>query len=63
MCEVKYVFYFREMGDMANERREGGRLGESRERERERRRRRKGYPTPLHRMICVGSLRAFFVYV
>ena len=32
-------------------------------RERERRRRRKGYPTPLHRMICVGSLRAFFVYV
>ena len=34
MCEVKYVFYFREMGDIANERREGWRLGESREKER-----------------------------
>ena len=27
MCDMKYVFYLREMGDMANERKEGEKDG------------------------------------
>ena len=47
---------------MVNERREGWRLDESKERERGREGG-GGRDTLLYRRICIGSLRAFFVYV